>query len=268
MQRTMYSVSDSVNSTGFSEDLNSGPNGANSGMADSCSEGRGGEGREGERGGEGGGEGRGGGESGWEGRGGEGRGGEGRGGEGRGGEGRGSVVLKSMFIGSNYGFYMKIKIVEPHQCNCRQLLFWTHSYWNLPDHRLHVMWNTATTGSLRKGKFTITTHWHRCPAWRRQERPSVQRLQEWPRQQLERSNKSYFLGLHNHTITGYTIAPSIVSPPKGGTRVPPPTHTTWFPLMWSLEYLICFDLMEKLYLPPPFFLYLGETQPIKSFILG
>ena len=30
-------------------------------------------------------------------------------------------------------------------------------------------------------------------------------------------------------------------------------------LMWSLECLICFDLMEKLYLPPPFVLYLGET---------
>ena len=88
MQRTMYSVSDSVNSTGFSEDLNSGPSGANSGMADSCSEGRGGEGRGGEeRGGEGrGGRGRGE-ERGGEGRGGGERGGEGRGGEGRGGEG-------------------------------------------------------------------------------------------------------------------------------------------------------------------------------------
>ena len=140
--------------------------------------------------------------------------------------------------------------MEPHQCNCRQLLFWTHSYWNLPDHRLHVMWNTATTGSMRKGKFTITTHWHRCPAWRRQERPSVQRLQEWSRQQLERSNKSYFLGLHNHTITGYIIAPSIVSP-KGGYQGAPTLFLTWFPLMWSLECLICFDVMEKLSLPPP-----------------
>ena len=50
MQRTTYSVSDSVNSTGFSEDLNSGPSAANSGMAASCSEGRGrgGEGRQSE----------------------------------------------------------------------------------------------------------------------------------------------------------------------------------------------------------------------------
>ena len=32
---------------------------------------------------------------------------------------------------------------------------------------------------------------------------------------------------------------------------PPPPFLTWFPLMWSLECLICFDLMEKLYLPPP-----------------
>ena len=33
--------------------------------------------------------------------------------------------------------------------------------------------------------------------------------------------------------------------------LPPPPFLTWFPLMWSLECLICFDLMEKLYLPPP-----------------
>ena len=37
MQRTTYSVSDSVNSTGFSEDLNSGPREENSGMAANCS---------------------------------------------------------------------------------------------------------------------------------------------------------------------------------------------------------------------------------------
>ena len=50
--------------------------------------------------------------------------------------------------------------------------------------------------------------------------------------------------------------------PKGGTRVlspPPPPFLTWFPLMWSLECLICFDFMEKLYLPPLSFCYLGET---------
>ena len=42
-----------------------------------------------------------------------------------------------------------------------------------------------------------------------------------------------------------------VFPPKGGTRVLPPPFLTWFPLMWSLECLICFDLKEKLYLSPP-----------------
>ena len=41
-----------------------------------------------------------------------------------------------------------------------------------------------------------------------------------------------------------------------------PPFLTWLPLMWSLECLICFDLMEKLYFPPLFFFYLGETLGI------
>ena len=41
-----------------------------------------------------------------------------------------------------------------------------------------------------------------------------------------------------------------VFPPKEGTRVlpppPQPSFLTWFPVMWSLEGLICFELMEEL----------------------
>ena len=32
---------------------------------------------------------------------------------------------------------------------------------------------------------------------------------------------------------------------------PPPPFLTWFPLMWSSECLICFDLMENFSFPPP-----------------
>ena len=40
MHLTTYSVSDSVNSAGESDDLNNGPSLANCGIADNCSEGR------------------------------------------------------------------------------------------------------------------------------------------------------------------------------------------------------------------------------------
>ena len=63
------------------------------------------------------------------------------------------------------------------------------------------------------------------------------------------------------------VVPYTVFPPKEGTRVLPPSFLTWFPLMRSLECLICFDLMEKLYLPPPFFFYLGETLHIVNRII-
>ena len=52
--------------------------------------------------------------------------------------------------------------------------------------------------------------------------------------------------------------------PQRGVPGCSPPFLIWIPLMWSLECLICFDLMEKLYLPPPpFFFYLGETLVVE-----
>ena len=59
------------------------------------------------------------------------------------------------------------------------------------------------------------------------------------------------------------LTPFSVSP-KGGTRVLPPSFLTWFPLMWSLECLTCFDLMENYIFPPPFLFLLGGNTAIES----
>ena len=64
---------------------------------------------------------------------------------------------------------------------------------------------------------------------------------------------------HPRSHPGSPITHNSVSP-KGGYQGAPSSFLTWFPLMWSLECLICFDLMENYpFPPPPFFFYLGET---------
>ena len=56
----------------------------------------------------------------------------------------------------------------------------------------------------------------------------------------------------DHKPSGHETSRAPVFPLKGGTRVlppPPPPFLVWFSLMWSLECLISFDLMER----PPLF---------------
>ena len=94
---------------------------------------------------------------------------------------------------------------------------------------------------------------------------------------LHRGERAYPYALCPHwycTLGTKSVPPTLFLPSVVGVQCfpqrgvpgcsPPPPFLTWFPLMWSLECLICFDLMEKLYLPPPLLLLLGGNTRVKS----
>ena len=66
----------------------------------------------------------------------------------------------------------------------------------------------------------------------------------------------YMLPQHCSNV-GKILGRSI--PPKGGYQGATSLFPTWFPLMWSLECLVCFDLLEKL---SPFLFVLGGNTEV------